>query len=204
MAPYDALEPSVTCDSLARCPRGVSIWTAFVVGVQLAACFTAVPLSAQTEADIKVAALNRLLSFVRWPPGGHQKGELVIGVLGENPLGLAIDMLEGRTVFGRRIRVRRFDALADVGRPHILYLGAEASRRLSETLAVAGKRGILTVGETDDFTTDGGAVSFRFADGTLRITLNLCAFRDAGLEASSRLRRLATVSQSACPIERRP
>jgi hypothetical protein len=161
---------TVTRDSLGRCPRAVSISIALVVGVQLAACFTAVPLSAQTEEDIKVAVLDSLLSFVRWPPGGHQKGELVIGVLGENPLGSAIDMLEGRTVFGRRIRVRSFDALAEVGRPHILYLGAEASRSLSETLAIADERGILTVGETDDFTTDGGALSFRFADGRLRIT----------------------------------
>lgn len=151
-----------------------------------------------------MAALHSLLSFVRWPPDGHQTGELIIGVLGGNSLGSTIDMLDGRTVFDRRIRVRRFASLSEVGRPHILYLGAEASRGLRETLALARERAILTVGETDDFTTDGGALSLLFVQGKLKITLNLCAFREAGLEASSRLRRLATVSRSTCSTERRP
>ncbi len=173
------------------CPGGAASWTALIVALLLAPGVTAFPLSAQTEEGVKVAALNSLLSFVRWPPGEHQTGDVTIAVLGAGPLESALDVLEGRTVFGRPIRVVRYESLAEVGHPHILFIGAAASGRLREALVVARERSILTVGETADFTADGGAMSLRFPRGTLEITLNECAFQDAGLEASSRLSRLS-------------
>jgi len=52
---------------------------------------------------------------------------------------------------------------------------------------------VLTVGDDEAFVRDGGMVGLPIEDGTVRITVNPDALRNAGLMMSSQLLRMARI-----------
>jgi hypothetical protein len=52
---------------------------------------------------------------------------------------------------------------------------------------------VLTVGETESFTAQGGAINFLMIDSKVRLEINLAAVRQANLQVSSKLLSVADV-----------
>jgi hypothetical protein len=65
------------------------------------------------------------------------------------------------------------------------------SKRYAKVLQVVQGADVLTVGETPDFLSAGGALSFSFKNEALQFEVNLVAADDAHLRVSSRLLALA-------------
>ena len=74
----------------------------------------------------------------------------------------------------------------------VLFVSASEERRLDHILDVVAGRGILTVGETDDFI-ERGMIRFVLVQNRVRLHVNLAAAQEAGLTISSRLLSLADV-----------
>jgi hypothetical protein len=56
--------------------------------------------------------------------------------------------------------------------------------------------GILSVGETDGFATDGGVINFKLDDGRVRFEINVDAAEREQLHISSKLLSLAQIVRS--------
>ncbi|HEY6328368.1 MAG TPA: YfiR family protein, partial [Blastocatellia bacterium] len=81
----------------------------------------------QGEYPVKAAFLYNFAKFVEWP--GEALGDpgtpLILGVIGDDPFGQAIDQLvASKTASGRRIMVRRFKWGQDVRQCHILFISS--------------------------------------------------------------------------------
>ena len=89
----------------------------------------ALPVSAQVsrEYDVKAAFLYNFITFTDWPAAAFSGPDspYVIGVLGEDPFGAALDeIVKGEQIKGRPLVVRRFKRIEDVHHCHILFISS--------------------------------------------------------------------------------
>ena len=155
---------------------------------------TRVNAETATEYEIKAAFLYNFMRFVEWPPEAipDSTAPLVIGILGTDPFGRALDqILEEALIENRPIRAVRFPRLADVDSCHVLFVSTSEDHVLSDVLQALGQRPVLTVGEAADFAVSGGMIQFVLRDSKVRFEINLAAAIRTRLKISSRLLRLA-------------
>src|SRR3712207_721844 len=77
------------------------------------------------EYDVKAVFLLNFARFVAWPAEAfaHAHSPIVIGILGDDPFGSAIDeMARGERVGGRSITLKRLRADANATKCHILFI----------------------------------------------------------------------------------
>src|SRR2546430_867752 len=97
--------------------------------------------------------------FVEWPAQAFasQRSPLVIGVLGSDPFGAALDeVVRGEVVNGRTLEVRRYQRVEEVKDCHILFISRSERPRLEQILAHLQGRSVLTVSDLEDFARQGG------------------------------------------------
>jgi len=148
------------------------------------------------EYNLKAVFLFQFAHFVTWPAGSFrdENTPITIGVLGEDPFGGALDeVVAGEVVGARRLDVRRYQLVDQVGACHILFISASEAGRLPAVLAGLKGRNVLTVGDTKDFATRGGIVGFAVDRKRLKLRVNLAAADSAQLTISSKLLRQAEV-----------
>lgn len=144
-----------------------------------------------TEYEVKAAFLFHFAKFIEWPPGSL-RDDFVIGVLGRDPFGDALDhVLAGKTFGPRRIVLRRGATLDELGDVRVLFIANSEKGHLADILKRLQGRPTLTVGEGDDFVSHGGMVAFRVEDDVVRFDINLEPVARAGLKMSSQLIRVA-------------
>jgi hypothetical protein len=150
-----------------------------------------------SEYAVKAAFLYQLAQYVEWPaanppPAGPAEGAFVIGVLGADPFGRALDALaERKKLGGRALAVRRYKKLQDVGDCQLLFVARSEEARLEEVMARFGRLPVLLVGDSPGFAERGLHVNFFLAEERVRFEINLEASRRAGLQVSAKLLRLA-------------
>jgi hypothetical protein len=153
----------------------------------------------QLEYTVKLAYLCNFGRYVVWPANADSekdRGVWVIGVLGDAPFGEAVNELtaSGRKINGRSVTVRHFASLDEYQPCHILFVVKTVPSDQQEA-AIKMLRGqpVLLVGETADFTTKGGCISFYKEGENVRFEVNLDAIRVCRLQLSSKLLGLAKV-----------
>jgi hypothetical protein len=156
-----------------------------------AALLRAAPaLAAPTVHQVEAVFLFYFTQFVEWPPNAFPAphSPIVIGVLGEDPFGAALDAaVGGERVNGRRVLVRRLQHLAGAIDCQIVYISASEAPRLAQILSTLKGHGILTVSSLDHFTRRGGMIRFVLIHQHVRLRINARAAGDAGLRLSSKL-----------------
>ena len=149
------------------------------------------------EYEVKAAFLYNFTKFVRWPPevfGGHPN-VITVGVLGDNPLGGALRSLEGKVVKGRKLIVLPFKTVQEVEPCHVLFIRVSEKNRLSQALKAVGDSSVLTVGEMKGFTEQGGIINFHVKTSRVGFEINVKAAEQARLKISSKLLKLATLTE---------
>lgn len=159
----------------------------------LVVAFYCIQLNAQTsptrEYQVKAVFLYNFTQFVHWPPSG---GPFVIGVLGNDPFGAYLDeTVAGEKVAGKPIVIKRYKETNDVNACHILFISA--SQVSTETLTRLKSRNVLTVGDSGSFIKQGGMIRFYTENNKIRLQINLAAAKEANLEISSKLLRVADI-----------
>jgi hypothetical protein len=169
-----------------------------MVSSAMYACW-AQPASAQgvkaaPEYSLKAAYLFNFTQFVEWPSNSFATAAapLVIGVLGEDPFGGALDQaVKDKTVRGRSFEIRRYKQVGEVHDCHVLFVCASETRRVTGILAATRKSGILTVSDIDRFAEQGGVIDFTMENNKIRFQVNLNAAAAAELKISAQLLHLA-------------
>ena len=154
--------------------------------------------SAQTidEYQVKAAFLYNFAKFVEWPALTFKtdKDPLRICVLGQNPFGNAlVETVGGKTVVGRPFSVSDISDVSQGANCQILFIGSSERKSLRAIFAELRTMGVLTVGETEEFATQGGIVNFRLEDGRVRLEINIEAAGQAKLRISSKVLNLAQI-----------
>ncbi len=156
-------------------------------------------LSAQTaispEYEIKAVFLFNFARFVDWPAKAFDAdAPFVIGVLGEDPFGSYLDeTVRGEKVNGRPLTVQRYRRVGEIRACQVLFISRSEADRLEQILASLRGRGILTVGDADDFAARGGMIRLATEKNKVRMRINLDAVKAANLAISSKLLRVAEI-----------
>ncbi len=153
------------------------------------------PANLPNEYTVKAVFLYTFGRYVEWPETALAKtpDTFVIGVLGEDPFGGALDEIAAKkTIQGRRIVVRRFASADKFREPcHILFVSRslKADQQLAAIKKTEGK-GVFVVGENPGFAEQGGIANF-FVDGdSVRFEINGDAARRAQLHMDAKLLNL--------------
>ena len=177
-------------------PGGRGIRRRFDVAVAsitaLLICFAGTARAAPSlEYQVKASYIYNLTQFIEWPE--HAPGdEFQICVYGPHRFGDALDTLEGNRVGDRPLRVRYLRDMRVADSCQILFITASEGRRALQLLRAAPVTGLLTIGETRDFTDRGGVIGLIKIGGKVKFEINEAAAERAGLAISAQLLRLAT------------
>lgn len=146
------------------------------------------------EYEVKAAFLYKFASYVEWPPQvfGEARSPFVIGVAGADLLADALARIVAeRTIDGRPVEVRKLHRGDSVNGLQILFVGRDGGERLSDFLASARGRPVLTVSESEDIFAAGSVINFVVVDDKVRFDVALRAAELANLKLSSRLLSVA-------------
>ncbi len=147
---------------------------------------------ALTEAQAKAGFLYNCAMFVSWP-GAATDADLVIGIAGDAAVSAVMEDMQGRRVDGRTLRVVRVRPGDDLGKFHIVFVAGGDSRAVKHMLGSVGAAPVLTVGESDDFTSVGGVVRLYTDHGRLRFEINTTRVERTGLKVSAKMLGLAKI-----------
>src|SRR5437660_8989811 len=151
--------------------------SAWVVLVAFLAHSSRVPATPVGDYETKASYLLNFVEFVEWPSAAFPgpTSPLVIGVMGKDPFGANLDKLQGKTVSGRQLEIKRFKGalefrgeetpgrrqddlpakqakkLAEMKSCHILFITSSEKNFLPHTLKPFRGASVLTLGETDWF-----------------------------------------------------
>jgi hypothetical protein len=150
--------------------------------------------SAFTEYQVKALFLMNFTKYVDWPATAFagMDAPFIIGVYGENNFGEDLPKaVAGRMVNGRSIVIREIDRPNDLVQCQVLFISRSAEKKQGEILSQLKGSPVLTVGESEAFTAQGGAINFVMKDGKVRLEINLPAAQQANLQLSSKLLNVA-------------
>ncbi len=146
------------------------------------------------EYQVKAAYMYNLAKFVDWPAqvfdGPVQP--IVFCVLGQTPLSPALrDTLSGKVVDRRPLVFRQLSDSKQADKCQVLFISSADKKQMRQTLEEIKSLPVLTVGEAEDFTDQGGVVRFLLDAGRVRLEFNLDAADCAKLRVSAKLLGLA-------------
>lgn len=152
------------------------------------------------EYEIKAAMLASVFKLVDWPAAksGDVSAPFVIGIAGSEDMETALGRIIAKTGVrktpaGHPIVIRKISAVEGIDQYHVIFIGGSDRKRLQAMIQGVGTQPILTIGESDKFTSLGGMVGLMMKDDRIQVEVNLAAAQSAGLSISSRLLRIATV-----------
>lgn len=184
-------------ESLVRGAASHAIWLLSVMTVALVTNFTANAEDASPqilEYRVKAGFLYTFAKYVEWPTGTFHSptNAIVIGILGKDPFGKMLnDMVAGKAVDGRPIRIQRFQRAEEIQVCHILFVSASEKSRLPDIQTRLRGRSILTVSELDGFLEHDGQIRFVSEDNRVWFDIDMEATRQAGLTLDANLLRVA-------------
>jgi hypothetical protein len=150
--------------------------------------------SVPPEYRTKASFLTMVPSFVEWPESAFTSSEapFLVCVLGDFRFGTVLaEFARNASPHARHIDVRWMRKDQELKNCHLLFVSNSEATRYAKILKTVQGAGVLTVGETPDFLSAGGILSFSFQNDLLHFEVNLVAASEAHLRFSSKLLALA-------------
>jgi len=147
-----------------------------------------------SEQKIKAGLIYNFLKYTEWPPSktAGPSSPLDICIFGsEDPLDGYLQPIEGRTVNQRMIKLRHITSVEDAAKCHMLFIGSDEQGQWPALRRSLVNKSVLTVGDFEGFSHDGGMIEFSSEDNRIQIWLNVAAVDEARLHIYDSLRRLA-------------
>jgi hypothetical protein len=146
-----------------------------------------------TEYQVKAAFLYNFTKFVEWPDKAFSNSTtpLNICILGRNPFENSIDIISDKSVQERITTVKMNPDSIQLNQCHILFISESENNRMAAILNRLDHSSVLTVADTEGFTSAGGMINLIMRDKKVCFEINLKAARKAGLKISSQLLSLA-------------
>jgi len=142
------------------------------------------------EATAKIQFLHYVAQYAVWPKevlSSHDK-QFVLGVLGENPFGDALEnYFRGKSVKGRQFVIKYFKDVDEVKGCHMLFISSSEKTNFAAILGKLEDTSILTISDTDGFIQKEGMIFIYMTEKTeitsgLAWDINPQAMRRANLK----------------------
>ena len=148
---------------------------------------------ARVEGEARANFLVAFAKYTLWPDDALAPvgGAFVVGVLGDDALGTALNAIQGLQIQGHRVVVKRFGAPSEIQGCHVLYFPKDQEWHFSVLKESLARQSVLTVGETQRFCDIGGALYLFNEGGRLRFIVNLETLKQAHLSVEARALSLA-------------
>jgi hypothetical protein len=145
------------------------------------------------EYRLKLAFLYNFVSFTEWP--ATVGNTLNVCVYGQDSFGDDLDKLQGRSVAGHTLTVRRTISLEALANCQVVFIARPAINNLPRVLDSLRGKPVLTVADSPGANRQGVMLNMGMAQNRIQFEANLAGARDNGLVLSSKLLRLATEVQ---------
>jgi hypothetical protein len=143
------------------------------------------------EYAVKAAYLYKFAPFVQWPPlaFASPSSPFQLCILGKDPFGASLDQaVNGQTVDGHPVQVRRLPQVNAGSGCHIVFLGASRSQTQTDALRALRGAPVLTVTDSD---VSGAIIRFVVQDNRVRFNIDATAAATNRVTLSSKLLSLA-------------
>jgi hypothetical protein len=147
-----------------------------------------------SEYRIKAVFLYNFVQFTDWPSTAFADASapIVIGILGDDPFGAALDeTVAGEIIHDRKLAVRRSRKLDELKDVQLLFVSTSEEKHVDDIVAALQSKPVLLVGESEGFAMRGGIIRFFLADHKVRFAINAAAAKRRGLRLSAQLLKLA-------------
>ncbi|MBI1764110.1 MAG: YfiR family protein [Acidobacteria bacterium] len=149
---------------------------------------------AASEYQVKAAFLFNFAKFVEWPAEtfNDASAPFVIGLLGDDPFGNTLDQaINGKAINGHPLLIKRLKRGQNLRGCHILFISSSERGRWAQIFESLRGASVLTIGEAEQFTEQGGLINFVIEGGKVRFEINAEPAEQCHLKISSRLQILA-------------
>ena len=163
-------------------------------------CVRAEAQSAMSESQVKAMFVYNFLKFVEWPVDSSvgAKDQFVVIIIGEGATADATEhFLEAKMIGERPLVVRRIRWDQSVAGARAAFVLERDTKRLHRVLGAAAAAGVLTIGEGESFTTQGGVIGLLVEDRKVRFDVDTTAAQVARLRVSSKLLALTHAVRSS-------
>lgn len=153
-----------------------------------------------TEYEVKAQVLARIVKYTRWPESAFESKEapFVIGVLGKDPFGEALDAtFKGAKVGDRRVKLVRGNDTTALGAVQMLFIAGKDEKQQQKLVEQFASKPVLLVADTLMGAELGAHVGFYLESSKLRFGINKASAKKSGLEMSSELLKLAKIISGA-------
>jgi len=150
-----------------------------------------------SEQKVKAAFLINFARYVKWPSTafGSATDPIVIGIYGDESLPKVLKTVAaGKEVDGRPLKVVECSDVDHAVGSHILFIGSSRAEDHLTIIEATRHASVFSVSDSPGFAKAGGVANFFLLDSRVRFEINDRAAREAGLTVSSRLLRLAMLS----------
>ena len=147
-------------------------------------------------ARVEAAFVYNFTQFVEWPADAFASKDapFVVAIVGEDPFAGALEQaMAGKLASGRPIVVRHYASAERVEGCQLLFVPEALDDAAAAILAKAAGRPVLTVGQTDAFMREGGAIRLLVEDGRMKFQINPDVVDASKLKASAKLMKLARI-----------
>ena len=154
--------------------------------------------SSADEYAIRAAMLFNLTKFIDWPAWKMDLSHpnFLVCILGHDPIEPYTDRyLQNQNVVNKPIQLKAIKDLSDAAECHILYVSASGKHNFERVAADLTKAGVLSVSEQPVSRNSAQIVGLPLDNDHIHLDVNLGAAQSGGFSVSSKLLRLATVTQ---------
>jgi len=149
---------------------------------------------AAREYAVKAAFLYQFAKYVEWPEGTFKDPDapIVLGVVGVSPFGSALEELNsGARTNQRSFSIKYYRSIEERESCHMLFICSSEANHVEEILEKVGNAPVLVVGDSPGLAEKGVAINFLIEDNKVRFEANPEAAKQAHLQISSKVLRLA-------------
>ena len=147
------------------------------------------------EYKLKAGLMYNLAKFVEYPVSSENAdpGNFIIGILGEDPFGNEINVLNEKTVQERIIKIERYHSIHEMKECHMLFVCVSEKLNTASVLDRIKGKSILTISDMEGFAEIGGMINFVTVNNRICFNVNLSSAQKAGLKLSAHFLKLTTV-----------
>jgi len=148
-----------------------------------------------TEYKIKAGYIYNFARFIKWPEKSFENNpnSFLLCLVEGDPFGNQFQKVEGKSITGRKLTVKRLKSNDNLKQCQILFIPAAEKAHMSSIIKSLDNSHVLTVGDIRNFHQIGGMVSLRKKGDQVKLEINLQATKRKELRINAKLLEIATI-----------
>ncbi len=145
------------------------------------------------EYSLKAVFTLNFARLTQWPYSDNSS--ITFCIMGNNSMLDAFKLIEHKRINSKNVTLKIISHDKDIINCQVLFLSGISHSRIRKLYSYARNHPILTISEAEDISRSGAIINFIQNGDKIRFQINLNYSHQAGLKLSSRLLKLAIISE---------